>query len=251
MSEESFIMLARKTFNNFLWTEEREFSKFEAWLDMIASARWDDRAGSQLVNAKRIELKRGELIASIRYHAKRWNWSEKKVRNFRKILTEGTMIAVRRAQGETVIKLCSYDTYNTVDSRKGTGKARKRAQEGHTEGTGRAQEGHKEEERKEGKKENNKRGAQIPKNLQTPAFKSKWNQWVDCRMSMKRPKSWDALFKEQIDWLSAYPEHEAIEILSASIRNGWQGLFAPKENNNRSQTSFKQRGGKATLEDLG
>ena len=150
MDEQGYIKLARRAFNNFLWKEERAYSRFEAWLDMIASARWDNRAGSQLVNGKSIELYRGELIASIRYHVKRWKWSEKKVRNFRKILTEGTMIDVRRAQGETVIKLCNYDTYNTVDFHKGTAKAQESTAEGHTGGTPGAQGGHKEEEGNKG-----------------------------------------------------------------------------------------------------
>lgn len=37
------------------------------------------------------------------------------------------------------------------------------------------------------------------------------------------------MFEEQMEFLERYPEPVAFEILSASIRNGWQGLFAPKE----------------------
>ncbi len=59
--------------------------------------------------------------------------------------------------------------------------------------------------------------------------KDKFEEWVGVRRGMgKKPKSWDKMFAEQAKWISEYPEAVQLEILSASIRNNWQGLFEPK-----------------------
>ena len=65
--------------------------------------------------------------------------------------------------------------------------------------------------------------------LRTPRLLDKWAVWVDCRCAKSRCKNWEALFNEQIDWLSQYTEPQAVEIISASIRGNWQGLFPPKD----------------------
>jgi hypothetical protein len=63
-------------------------------------------------------------------------------------------------------------------------------------------------------------------------FLSKWEKWQSTRKAMgKKPKDWTEMFQEQINWLEQYPTPVAIEILSASIRNNWQGLHEPKSNN--------------------
>lgn len=66
--------------------------------------------------------------------------------------------------------------------------------------------------------------------LNTERMLEKWNVWQQVRKAMKKPKSWVILFDGQMEFLERYTEPVAFEILSASIRNGWQGLFAPKDN---------------------
>jgi hypothetical protein len=57
-----------------------------------------------------------------------------------------------------------------------------------------------------------------------------FQRWIAFRKGLgKKPKDWDAMFSEQATWIKQFPEKEAVEILSASIRNGWQGLFPPKQ----------------------
>ena len=110
-----YIKLSRKYFNNFLWNEKRKFSKAEAWLDLIQLVRYDaTNNGKKLVNGKLIEWKRGEFPASSRYLNERWNWSgPSQVKRFLDLLKNEDMIATRVEQGETVITLCNYDSYNT------------------------------------------------------------------------------------------------------------------------------------------
>jgi hypothetical protein len=64
--------------------------------------------------------------------------------------------------------------------------------------------------------------------LKTSRVIHKWQVWMNVRRGMKKPKDWSVLFNEQIEWLEKFDEPTVFEILSASIRNGWRGLFEPK-----------------------
>lgn len=64
--------------------------------------------------------------------------------------------------------------------------------------------------------------------------------WQTLRRQPKwKKKSVDAL-QASADFLKAYPEGMAIRIMQASIRNGWQGLFAPKAGDIEGKTSSAQ-----------
>jgi hypothetical protein len=57
-------------------------------------------------------------------------------------------------------------------------------------------------------------------------FKDLFGRWVEFRKGLgRKPKDWNVLFQEQLDWLSKHPREDWDEIISQSIRNGWQGLF--------------------------
>ena len=131
--DEGHITLSRRLFKNFLWEEQRSFSRAEAWIDCIQTARWKD--GKQIVNGKLLTIPRGGLAGSIRYLSNRWQWSTKKVRIFLSLLESDGMIHKQKAQGETILILSKYESYNKEGPPKGT----PRAQGGHTEGTPRAQ----------------------------------------------------------------------------------------------------------------
>lgn len=105
-----YIKLNRKFFDNFLWNEARNYSKAEAWLDLIQSARFE--ASTEIISGKVIELQRGELPASRRFLELRWGWGNTKVTNFLKTLTGLGMISQRQAKGQTILKLVNYGTYN-------------------------------------------------------------------------------------------------------------------------------------------
>ena len=69
----------------------------------------------------------------------------------------------------------------------------------------------------------------LPVHLNTARMVNKWQVWMTHRRAYKKPSSWLTLFNEQIEWLAKFEEPEAFEILSSSIRNGYQGLFPPKQ----------------------
>lgn len=68
----------------------------------------------------------------------------------------------------------------------------------------------------------------IPPSLDSESFRHAWAEWVEFRMSLKRVKRWDILFRKQLEWLSSMPIATAIAVLDQSMRQGWMGLFEVK-----------------------
>ncbi|AQX52450.1 hypothetical protein [Elizabethkingia anophelis] len=114
MSKGGFVKLDRGIFKNFLWNEAREFSKAEAWIDLIQLARFE--ASTEVINGKVIELQRGEIPASRRYLELRWSWGSTKVSNFLKTLAQMKMINQRQTGGQTIISLVKYSIYNDTQT---------------------------------------------------------------------------------------------------------------------------------------
>lgn len=113
---EGFIKLSRSFFNHHLWREERTYSLAEAWLDLIQMARFDVAPQSMVIKMKTITIHRGELRASQRYLAQRWNWSVGKVNRFLKMLEDERGLERRNEHSETIIKLCKYELYNPISN---------------------------------------------------------------------------------------------------------------------------------------
>ena len=136
---EYYIPISRRLFEHQLWCEERIYSRFEAWLDLIQSARFEDT--KQLIGNRFIEVKRGQILASLRFLAGRWQWSTKKVNSFLDLLIQDKMIIKEtpKGTGQTVITICNYDKYNSQIIREETEKK----QQGNTKETPRKQQGNK------------------------------------------------------------------------------------------------------------
>lgn len=117
---EYYIPISRRLFEHQLWREKRIFSKFEAWLDILQSARFED---SKILTGNRfIEVRRGQMPASLRYLSERWQWSTKKVNSFLELLLQDGMICKEKTRetGQTIITICKYERYNTIGSNQGT-----------------------------------------------------------------------------------------------------------------------------------
>lgn len=121
-----YIPINRKIFDHDFWKEAREYSKFEAWLDLIQTARFDKEEISQWLSGKFIKYGRGQLPASVRFLKERWGWgSNTKVEQFLKQLETRSMIKTDKGQGQTVITICNYDTYNISKESEKTGKGQR------------------------------------------------------------------------------------------------------------------------------
>lgn len=114
----NFIPVNRKIFRHEFWLQKRSFSRFEAWLDLLATARFDNSEGKVMLNGSLIKFYRGELVASVRFLMDRWTWTKNKVDTFLKLLKSEGMITTRTADRakQTIITICNYENYNFLGS---------------------------------------------------------------------------------------------------------------------------------------
>lgn len=120
--DSGFLKIYRSFFDHFLWSKDREFSKAEAWIDLLRTARYDEGTNDKMVNGNVVEWNRGELLASVRFLKNRWNWnSTGKVTRFLELLEKQNMIERKTEQGVTVVSICNYSTYNPLQNDNRTG----------------------------------------------------------------------------------------------------------------------------------
>lgn len=113
--------------------EPEPFSQREAFLWLISEAAWKPcrrRAGRVVV-----DLKRGQLCASIRFMAEAWGWSKSRVSRFLTRIESRDMIGTGTGTGQLVITLSNYDKYQGERDTSGTRAERKAGHERDTSGT--------------------------------------------------------------------------------------------------------------------
>lgn len=116
--KKGYITISRRLFDHEFFTERREYSKFEAWLDLIQLCAFDN-ANTMMHHGKVIKWGRGQTIASVRYLQQRWCWgSIDKVTCYLNLLRSQQMILIDTEQGIGRITLCKYDDYNQVSNTK-------------------------------------------------------------------------------------------------------------------------------------
>lgn len=135
MDAKGYIPVSRRIFEHPFWCEDREYSRFEAWLDLLQTAGFENR--KQYVGYKVVSLKRGQQVAAVRSLAVRWRWGKHKVELFLKHLRDEGMITqgTDKGTGITIITISKYDTYNPNPSNRGTYEGTTGGQQGDTEGT--------------------------------------------------------------------------------------------------------------------
>jgi hypothetical protein len=127
------VKISRKAFEDDpLWRKRRKLSEWEAWVDFIQMAAW--KPYKKLVGATVIELKRGELLASVRFLALRWNWTDKQVRWFLARTIADRVHIVRESEKGHIYLLVNYELYQG----QGRAKGEAGASEGHKENTSKA-----------------------------------------------------------------------------------------------------------------
>jgi len=129
-SHSNFIPINRKLFDHEFWDEKRSFSRFEAWMDLLQTARYEKEDKPEWIGGKQIIYGRGQLPSSIRFLKKRWNWgSITKVETFLKVLQNKDMIVLEKGQGQFVITICKYDFYNPLKNKERTVKGQQQGQQ--------------------------------------------------------------------------------------------------------------------------
>ena len=121
MAEKGWIKTYRQIQDCWIWKVDEPFDRRSAWLDLLLSANHKDV--KLLFNGNLIDVKRGQLITSVRNLANKWQWSKDRVLKFLRVLENDTMIERDSDNHRTLITIVNYgiyqdkqDTENTEES---------------------------------------------------------------------------------------------------------------------------------------
>jgi hypothetical protein len=83
-----------------------------AWVWLIDKAAWKPTKTN--ANGHVIELRRGELLASVRFLATAWKWHRSRVERYLTSLSREGMIETEARHGINIITICNYDKYQAI-----------------------------------------------------------------------------------------------------------------------------------------
>ncbi|MEY8192979.1 Replication protein O [Peribacillus simplex] len=115
---QGWIKLHRQIQDHWLYQENRKFSKYEAWLDLLMMVNHEDK--KVVIGSEVIEVKRGQRITSIRKLCDKWGWSNTKVTQFLILLQNEGMIHLKSDNKKTLITINNYDFYQSNEDKKAT-----------------------------------------------------------------------------------------------------------------------------------
>lgn len=109
---QGWIKLHRKLLDNPLWTEKREFSRAECWIDILMNVQHTDEVQEVLIKNKLIECARGESIKSLDTWASRWGMSKSKARRVLNLFQSMNMIVLEDVRVSTRLRVLQFSEYN-------------------------------------------------------------------------------------------------------------------------------------------
>ena len=114
--QRGWISIHRQIQDCWIWNDE-PYSKGQSWVDLLLSANHEDKKihiGNRLVT-----IHSGQFHTSILKLARRWKWSEKKVKRFLELLKSDNMIEYEGCAHGTTLTIVNYEFYQnggrTVD----------------------------------------------------------------------------------------------------------------------------------------
>jgi len=107
-----WISLYRSMKDNILYPNNRELTKYEAWIEMLLSVNHTDRE-IQLGYEVYI-CKRGESLQSLDTWARVFGWHKSKVRRFFNMLVKNNMIVIKSTHKTTHLKVVQYSVYQNT-----------------------------------------------------------------------------------------------------------------------------------------
>lgn len=104
-----YILLHRQIWDNKIWKDKEPFDKRSAWIDLLMMANHADN--DMIVGMKNVTVKRGEIHTSISNLAKRWRWSDNKVKRFLHLLSEQEMVHTSGLPYGTRVTIVKYEVF--------------------------------------------------------------------------------------------------------------------------------------------
>lgn len=111
---ERFVKIPMRLFADDMWKERRELSKFEAFIWLLLHKAWEPM--DVMFGGRMVGVGVNECAVSVRYLARQWSWSEKKVRTYLRHLCDLGLVDINMKDRTTIIRVGAH----------------KRAQQGHT-----------------------------------------------------------------------------------------------------------------------
>lgn len=129
----NYFKLYRSLLSDDLWLKE-PFTRGQAWVDLIGLANFERK--EKFFRGELQIVKRGEIVASIKFFENRWKWSRNKVYHYFAQLEALQMVQVKSTTKGTSITIENYGIYQSRGTTKGTNIGVAEGEtEGETEGT--------------------------------------------------------------------------------------------------------------------
>lgn len=222
MEKIGYIKLHRKSFDNFLYNENRAATKREAWEDILCMVNFAD--SEVLIGGQIYTCKRGQSLMSLESWGRIFKWDKSKVRRFFNLLLSASMIELENIHKTTRLTVCNYDIYQGERNADETQMTRMR-NASETQMTPREEE---EEEIKKNKEEIKKNKEEIfnfkKSLLQIGVTNEIASDWLKVR-SLKKASNTQTAFnsiQKQIQ-LSGLSANDCIRI---AVERSWQGFKA-------------------------
>lgn len=233
-----YIKLWRNFREHPFWKEKREFSKAEAWEDILYEAQYTKTPRLVPVGLAIMTCNYSESLKTLGEWADRWSWSKSRVRRFLKLCEQLIMIRYENESNAVRITVLNFELYNPTRNGDETQTERKR-NENETQ-TKRPFKGSKKEKKvKKVKKEKvpplSPQGEDrnswqseyvVPDRLNNPEFLDKFGEWLNYRVRILRIKPYaPATIRRKLLELAEIGCSQAIAAMDFSMSNQYQGLF--------------------------
>jgi hypothetical protein len=107
-----YLALWRKFQDHPFWRERREFSKAEAWIDLLWEVQHDEKPQQVILKMKTLICNYGESLKSLDTWAMRWLWPKSRVKRFFDLLVELNQIQIKNETITTRITILNYSQYD-------------------------------------------------------------------------------------------------------------------------------------------
>jgi hypothetical protein len=128
-----YLALWRKIQDHPFYKERREFSKLEAWIDILMEVQHEVEPIDVTMGMSVIQCNYGESLKSIGTWARRWHWSESKVRRYFKLLKKLGQISTKSEGKTTRLTILNYKDYDPGATSKATNKWRANGEQSTTD----------------------------------------------------------------------------------------------------------------------
>ena len=110
---EGWIKLYRQIQESDIWIKDSTpFDWRSAWIDLLLSANHEDK--SVLFDYDSVDIKRGQILTSVRELGNRWNWSKNRVLKYLRLLERLNMITKDSNNRWTLLTIEKYSDYQDV-----------------------------------------------------------------------------------------------------------------------------------------